>query len=318
MPSGNRSGLTAAVFSILLANAALFGVAGAGHAEAADTRFRVLGQGWLATNDSLGDGQDRWRSVGVAYGAITGAEWAGRLPDRPGQILEYRFLGEVIAPSNLVTPDPADRRYAGVLSAGLHSHFALGATEARIGADLVAVGPQTGVARLHEGLHDLLGLGPINPEAHRLENAVHPTLSAEIGRPLALGPRAVLRPFADLRYGDEDFLRVGADLALGAVDPGALWLRDTITGHRFVGIRGGAARGFYLAAGADVATVAHSEWLPKGGTAVASDIRTRARIGLGYAGNRGDAFYGLTWLSKEFEGQDEGQIVGSVTLRLRF
>lgn len=312
MPLGRRAGLSAAVLFTCLF------LSGPGLAEPADAGFRLLGQGWLATNDSIGDGKDRWRSVSVTHGAIAGAEWMGRLPDRPGQILEYRFRTEVIAPANLVAPDPADRRYAGVLSAGLHSHFALGRAEARIGADLVAVGPQTGVARLHEGLHELFGLGEINPDAQRLENAVHPTLSAEIGLPLALGARGMLRPFADLRHGDEDLLRLGFDLALGAVDDGALWLRDPVTGQRFVGIRGDAARGFYLSAGADVAAVASSAWLPEGGAAVARDSRARARLGLGYAGTRGDAFYGLTWLSKEFEGQDEGQVVGSVTLRLRF
>lgn len=313
MPSGSSAARTAAflLFCLVLTKPAL--------AEPAPARSEVLGHGWMLSNDAIGDGQDRWRSVGLSYGAVTGPGWSGRLPTRAGEILEYRFLTEVIAPANLVAPDPADRRYAGILSAGLHSHFALGQAEARIGADLVAVGPQTGIARLHEGLHDIFGLDAIDPDAHRLEDAVHPTLSAEIGWPVALGGGVLLRPFADARYGDEDFLRVGADLALGAVDGQALWLRDPITGQRHVAVAsGGGRQGMFVTLGADVAAVAGSEWLPEGGAAVARDSRTRLRAGLGYAGNRMDGFYGLTWLSEEFEGQDDGQVVGSVTLKLRF
>jgi len=313
MPSGSSAVRAAAVLlcNLVLTTAAL--------AEPEPPRSQVLGRGWMLGNDALGDGQDRWRSVGFSHSAVTGPGWTGHLPERAGEILEYRFLAEVIAPANLVAPDPADRRYAGILSAGLHSHFALGRAEARIGADLVAVGPQTGIARLHEGLHDILGLDAIDPDAHRLEDAVYPTLSAEIGWPVALAGGVLLRPFVDARHGDEDFLRVGADLALGAVDGQALWLRDPVTGQRHVAVgSGGGRQGLFATLGADVAAVAGSEWLPEGGAAVARDGRTRLRAGLGYAGHRVDGFYGLTWLSEEFEGQDDGQLVGSVTLKLRF
>ena len=312
MPAGFRA-VSAAAIAILIQM-----IDAPAGAETAQGGWQVLGTGWLATNDAIGDGADRWRSAGLGLGIVTGPGWAGHLPDRPGEILEYRFLTEVIAPANLVAPDPADRRYAGVLSAGLHSHFALGRSEARIGADLAAVGPQTGVAALHEGLHDLFGLGAINPDAHRLENAVHPTVSAELGLPVTLGGQAVLRPFADARHGDETFLRVGADLTLGACGADGRGLRDTITGHRVAAIRGAGAGGIYGTFGADVAALAGSAWLPEGGAAVASDSRTRLRAGLGYAGDRAEGFYGLTWLSREFEGQGEGQVVGSVTVKLRF
>ena len=312
MPSGFRAVSAAAIaVSIQMSDMP----AGA---ETAPVGWQVLGTGWLATNDAIGDGEDRWRSAGVSLGIVTGPGWDGHLPDTPGEILEYRFLAEVIAPSNLVTPDPADRRYAGVLSAGLHSHFALGRSEARFGADLVAVGPQTGMAALHEGLHDLFGLGAIDPDAHRLENAVHPTVSAELGLPVPLGRQTVLRPFADARHGDETFLRVGADLTVGAATAGGLWLRDPVTGHRVAAIRGAGAQGLYGTLGADIAALGNSEWLPEGGAAVADDSRTRLRVGLGYAGVRAEGFYGLTWLSPEFEGQGEGQVVGSVTLKLQF
>jgi len=177
----------AARLAVLLAGL-IHALPGAAMAEPDRTGRHLLGQGWLLSNDAIGDGHDRWRSVGLSYGAVTGPGWTGRLPDRVGEILEYRLTAEAIAPSNLVDPDPADRRYAGIVSAGLHGHFALGRAEVRLGGDLVAVGPRTGVAGLHEAAHDLFGLSPIRPGVHRLDNALHPTLSAEIGRSWPLGP----------------------------------------------------------------------------------------------------------------------------------
>jgi len=293
-------------------------LAGAAMAEPDRTGWRLLGQGWLLSNDAIGDGHDRWRSVGLSYGAVTGPGWAGRLPDRPGEILEFRLMAEAIAPSNLVDPDPAERRYAGIVSAGMHSHFAPGRAEVRLGADLVAVGPRTGVAGLHEAMHDLFGLSPIRPGVHRLDNALHPTLSAEVGLSWPLGPATALRPFAEVRLGDEDLARIGADLMLGAADQRALWLRDPITGQRHVGVRGQAGPGLYATFGADIAAVRESAWLPAGGAAVLRDRRARLRAGIGYRARRSDGFAGLTWLSEEFEGQGAPQVVGSVTLRFRF
>jgi hypothetical protein len=194
----------------------------------------------------------------------------------------------------------------------------MGRAEVRLGGDLVAVGPRTGVAGLHEAAHDLFGLSPIRPGVHRLDNALHPTLSAEIGRSWPLGPGATVRPFAEFRLGDEDLARIGADLALGAADEGALWLRDPVTGQRHVGVRGKAGPGVYATLGGDIAAVAESAWLPADGAAVPRDRRARLRAGIGYRARRTDGFVGLTWLSEEFEGQATPQLVGSVTLRLRF
>lgn len=46
--------------------------------------------------------------------------------------------------------------------------------------------------------------------------------------------------------------------------------------------------------------------------------RIRTRAGVHWQGKSHSVFYGLTYLGKEFDEQDEGQIVGSVALRRRF
>jgi hypothetical protein len=51
---------------------------------------------------------------------------------------------------------------------------------------------------------------------------------------------------------------------------------------------------------------------------VLSMHRERLRAGVGWRGERLDAFYGLTYLSPEFEGQDEGQVLGSAHVNFRF
>jgi len=48
------------------------------------------------------------------------------------------------------------------------------------------------------------------------------------------------------------------------------------------------------------------------------DMRYRVRGGVGHGYGPADFFYGVTFLSEEFEGQDEGQLVGTLSLMLRF
>ena len=94
----------------------------------------ILGWGRLFDNDALGDMKDRWRTGSYVLSVVTGPDWSGRLPDRPGEILEFRLRGEVIAPANLVTPAAGDRRYAGIVSAGVHTHFSWARSRPRPGS----------------------------------------------------------------------------------------------------------------------------------------------------------------------------------------
>ena len=49
-----------------------------------------------------------------------------------------------------------------------------------------------------------------------------------------------------------------------------------------------------------------------------TDLRTRLRAGLHWQGKKHHLFYGVTYLSEEFEMQYEGQVVGAIRLDFRF
>ncbi|MDZ4093378.1 MAG: DUF2219 family protein [Paracoccaceae bacterium] len=277
-----------------------------------------LGFGRLFTNDAIGDGRDRWRTGAYAVSLLRGQSWHGDLPQRFGEMLEFRIRSEIIAPANLSNPSKNDRRYAGVIAPGVHTHFALGRLEARLGADLVFTGPQTGVSAFQRNVHDLLGMKKPGGLGNQIPNKVNPTLSGEIGQSFRLGEAAMLRPFAEGQAGVESYVRLGGDLVIGGFGRGALMLRDPITGQRYWGIEGDSEPGFSLTLGGDVARMFDSEYLPEGGNVQLRDTRTRLRAGVHWRGEKSEVFYGLTRLGKEFDSQPEAQTVGSVRVKIRF
>jgi hypothetical protein len=107
------------------------------------------------------------------------------------------------------------------------------------------------------------------------------------------------------------------DARFGGFDDEALLVRDPVTGQRLVGIQGGNGGGWSFAAGGDIAYVGQSVLLPSAGPE-AESVRLRARGGVNFAFGPSSFFYGVTYLSEEFEGQYEGQLVGSMSLNLRF
>jgi len=109
---------------------------------------------------------------------------------------------------------------------------------------------------------------------------------------------------------------VGADLTVGSFGKGAVMVRDGVTGQRYRAAASTLAPGLSVVAGGDVTRVFSSVLLNDGPAPEAT--RTRLRAGLHWQGARASAFYGVTWLSPEFQGQDEGQTLGSVTFNLRF
>lgn len=279
----------------------------------------TLGIGRMFSNDYLGDGEDRWRTGGYQISVLRGPIWEGALPARPGSLLEYRLRTEIIAPSELSTPPAGDRRYAGVLSFGMHTHFALGTGEAATGIDLVAIGPQTGVGRVHDWLHEQVSAPSVDVVEDEIGNRLIPTLTGELGHSFEFGGNAVLRPFAEARVGDETLMRVGADLNFGQIERGALWSRDTVTGQRYVTVSGTSSPGASFVLGGDAAYVADSVYLNGGSNdPEPEDARFRVRAGMQVRGESMGLFYGATWLSEEFEGQPEGQVLGSLRLRMNF
>ena len=278
----------------------------------------TLGWGRLFSNDALGDGKDRWRTGAYAVSRVRGISWSGALPEAPGEILEFRLRADTIAPENLETPASDDRRYAGAITIGLHSQFAFGGYEADVGGDLVFVGPQTGIGDFQSWVHGALGIGDIAALDTQIDDAVHPTLSGEIARRFSFGDQVEFRPFVEARAGDETLLRAGGDLVIGTFGRRDLMLRDVTTGQRFRGVAGTTATGVSVVMGGDIARVFDSIYLPDGEAVDLSDTRHRLRAGMQWQGERSSAFYGISYLSPEFEQQDEGQFVGAMTLNFRF
>lgn len=308
----------AGYLAVMCAAIALAGPAPAEEAEAAFGGRETLGWGRIFNNDYIGDSQDRWQTGSYFVSMLRGPGWEGALPARPFEVMEYRFGLSIVAPSDLVTPAVVDRRYAGRLHFMAASHWQMRGLETRLGLGLVAVGPDTGVSGLHGDLHDLLSMPQPLVADDQLGNKIYPVLSAELGREFALGG-AALRPFAEARLGDEDFVRLGVDLAFAGREPGALWLRDEITGQRYAGISGTAPQGVAaFTLGADLAHVFDSAYFPKADSVDFEPTRYRLRAGVSTRIGLGGLFYGLTYLSEEFKGQPEGQVLGSLRMRLVF
>ncbi len=296
-----------------LAAVLLCGLAGPGPAEERIT----LGWGRMFTNDALGDMEDRWRTGSYTLSRVRGPSWSGELPGTFGEILEFRARAEIIAPESLTAAAPGDRRYAGMLTFGVHSHFQTAGLETSLGLDLAITGRQSGISQMQEALHDLLGLARPRVASNQIGNGFHPTLVLETGHGFQTG-RTTIRPFAEAQAGLETFVRAGLDLSFGTYGRGALMIREHTTGQRYRAVPGSTEPGLTFTLGGDVARVFDSELLPEGGAAVLSGTRERLRAGIAWQGDRRSVLFGLTWLGKEFEGQSEAQVVGSINLQLNF
>ena len=279
-----------------------------------------LGYGRLTNNDLIGDGQDRWHTGSVTTSRAYGYEaWTGVAPSQLGQLLEIRVQGKIIAPDNLQKVNLTDRPYAGALSFGLHTHAANRGFDYTLGADLVIIGPQTHLDDLQTSLHKLFNKSTPSAEVLALQigNKFRPTAVGEIGRSFRLGESVELRPFGELRAGDETLVRVGADFLIGSVGQGELFARDSVSGQRYRVIYQ-SGPGYSVTIGADIAYVSDSVYLPEDRGYSLSSHRDRVRLGINWQGKNASAFYGLTYLGKEFDAQPEGQVIGSIRVKLRF
>ncbi len=278
----------------------------------------TLGFGRLFTNDFFGDGKDRWRTGSYAVSWMRGPEWDGQLPAGFGDLIEYRFRTEIIAPDKLNRTIPDDRRYVGAASLGMHTQFMRGATEFSLGADVVFVGEQTGLGEFQKNFHDRVDAPEVEILDDQLGNNVHLTGLVEIGQPFRLQDNLTIRPFVEAQAGVETFVRVGGDLHWGLVGQSDLYARDVTTGQRYRATHSDDAFGIALTLGGDLAYVGDSAYLPDDGTVELKDSRHRLRAGMSIQGLGPSVFYGLTYLGEEFEEQDEGQLTGSLHVNFKF
>jgi hypothetical protein len=211
----------------------------------------------------FGDRYDRWRTGHVRVSLLRGQRWRDALPTRPFELMEYRFRGEIIAPDNLSAPAPGDRLYAPSWWLGATTHFAWSGNDVAAGADLVMVGPQTGIEPIHSSIHEFFGNNPINlPAANEVSNGFYLDAHAEIGRDIALSFGEV-RPFPGGSRRRRDPGPGGRRLTIGTLGAGGLRLRDQVSGQRVAALNGGEALGGWsFLLGADTAYVASSVYLP--------------------------------------------------------
>ena len=280
----------------------------------------LLGYGVLFTNDEFGDSEDRWRTGSFSSSRVWGNGWDGRAPNRLGDLIELRLGAQIISPESLRLPAPTDRRYAGAISAGIHTHATIKDFDVALGGDLTLTGPSTKLDDFQEAVHDVLS-GP-SPSSqvrdNQIPDGVHPTAVLEVGRSFDLSTSATIRPFVEIRAGVETLARAGFDLSFGAIGKGELLIRDPVSGHRYQAIRNDWV-GTSFVLGADIAHVENSIFLPSLGSAPLKETRARARAGFHWQGRSGSSFfYGLTWLSEEFVTQRESQFLGSVQFRIAF
>ncbi|MEL6640456.1 MAG: lipid A-modifier LpxR family protein [Pseudomonadota bacterium] len=277
----------------------------------------TIGTGRLFSNDFLGDGRDRWQSGSYVISKLRSAEqWTGD-PKNFGEVWEYRFRTSVISSDG--RDGTPDRRYAGTLSFGMHSHFGQGTTRAALGFDITAVGPQTGLSRFQKRAHDVFGLEQIRFTDTEFEDDILFGMTAETAEIIEISPTLSARAFGEVLIGPEDIVRVGADVFWGAQMVDDILLRDVTTGQLYHGTETQSDPGLSVVVGADMATVADSFFLPDTGVGAATQSRARVRAGLHWRkSDRTSLFYGLTYLSPEFEDQDEGQLTGSLKLNFNF
>lgn len=280
----------------------------------------ALGMGAMFSNDSIVDGQDRWRTGAVQYSYVMGPAWQGRLPNRFGDILEFRFGAEIIAPANLVDPAPApfDRRFVGAVSFGVHSHWRRNDTEFSLGGGAVITGPQTRLDNLQREFHRVAGFPVSGDLDTQIENDVRPRARFEAGQLVQMSQSTLARPFVELEAGPETFARAGVDVFFKGAGSKDLMLRDSTTGQLYRATHRSGRTKLGFAIGGDVARVAQSRYLSADDGHQLTPLRSRIRAGVHLRNDRADGFAGISFLGREFERQSEGQLVGSVRLRINF
>lgn len=278
----------------------------------------TLGFGRMMTNDFFWDTQDRWRTASYNFSIVRGPEWTGVRPADLGDIIEFRLRNEMIMPGGRRADGEFDRPYVGMWTAGVHTHAQVDGMDVSLGVDLVAMGPSTRVSDLQEWYHDLVSFpDPIGVE-DQLDDALHVSGTVELAWPMRVSETVTVRPFFEGQVGVEDMLRVGADVVIGTTGHSDLLIRDVVSGQLIRAIENDF-RGYNVTLGADWAHVDGSVYLPADLGYLHEDARWRVRAGVNVqVTSEVSFFYGATYLSEEFVGQREGQVVGGVKLNFNF
>lgn len=302
---------------ILLAALAAVALLPSPNASAQSAERSLVGVSRIFNNDFLGDGKDRWRT-GSYQASATWGFFGDSAPDRPFALMEYRLRAEILAPESLArTTSFPDRPYAGVIGLGAFTHMERGAYNISFGGELAFVGPSTGLGRFQTWVHERLSIQTPQMLAEQLPNRVYPTVQAEVSRDIEFGT-GILRPFGEVQAGLETYARVGFDAVFGRNLSRNFFLRDPVTGQLMTNVRASDDASWGFMVGGDVAFVDSSRLLPVSRGYRVKQNRTRLRAGIVREAEGGGLFYGVTYLGPEFERQREGQVTGSLHLRLNF
>ncbi|HUF87250.1 MAG TPA: lipid A-modifier LpxR family protein [Thermohalobaculum sp.] len=297
-------------------------------------------------NDRYGDGKDRWKTGGITQSYVfperifTETGW---LADR-AMALEVNLRAQVMTPDDTSNTgiDPDDRPYAQYAAAGLYvrsiarprpleAPFAPGLglqVEDRVGVEIGWQGDPLPFFELRDALHGMTGTGgSMGNGADVIGGEILANLEGRRSWRLHLPGAArdiELVPFVQGSLGMREVsARAGADLFIGSALAGRSWGSDLATGAVMAG---DAPRrdGFHWTVflGADVGYVAWDAFLDGGFAADGrsvdrEEIVGRARAGVFLEHGRVGVGFSLNWLSKEFETQPEGQLIGAFQLKYR-
>jgi hypothetical protein len=255
--------------------------------------------------------------------------------------LEINGRAVVMTPDNTANPgiDASDRPYAQYAGLGLHLRsigrpqpLDMGVSlqdELRVGIEAGWQGDPLPLFDIQEGLHDMAGTGGT---AANLSNSVGSEMLVNLeGRQTwrfhweSPGRDVEIAPFVQASMGmRENSLRVGTDLIVGSALEGRTWGNDLATGALLAGAsmprKGFNWTGFV---GADLGYVASDAFLDGGfagnGPSVGREpVTARVRGGVLLEYDNVGIGFSLNWLSKEFRGQSEGQVIGAIQMKYRF
>lgn len=297
----------------------------------------ILREG-IVWNDRLGDGKDRYKSGGLTHGLvipeqrISESQWI----EGHHSALELQARGFVVTPDNTTNgPAIGDRPFAQYASVGAflrtieepvpYGRGRSSSTENRVGIEFGYQGDPLPFFRLQDLIHggdlyrtpsmSLAGEMLVNLEVRRTWRFHQQLRDTD----LELAP--YVKASAGMR---ENSVRVGGDFIYGSSLEGRLWNIDSAVGALIPGgssPRSGA--NWLLWVGADVGYVASDAFLDGGfsrdGLSVPREELTgRVRAGLMLEYDDFAVAYSVTWLSEEFETQDDGQVIGALTFKYRF
>lgn len=294
-------------------------------------------------NDRLGDGKDRWKTGGLTQSYIFPEKVFSAEPwfDGRASALEVNGRAVVMTPDNTANPgiDAKDRPYAQYAGVGLHLRsiarpraLAPGVSvldELRVGVEAGWQGEPLPLFDIQASLHDMAGTGGTAANlSNTIDGEILVNLEARQTWRLhwqADGRDIQFAPFIQTSLGmRENSLRVGADLIAGSALEGRTWGNDLATGALLAGASM-PRRGFNWTtfAGADLGYVASDAFLDggfaAGGPSVPREpITARVRAGVLLEYDDLGLGFSLNWLSKEFRGQSDSQLIGALQFKYRF